>query len=184
MLWLFGHTLLACISHLGWFDCKSDCVPFYGLECCFCLLGYRLPPAKSSRGRPARQQQPMDRQTRSRTAAGCPATRSPARVPAALGAPPPECTMQQDFDDAPGLQAMLLADAASVRRAWEHDMAGRMASSERMLHEIHSMVLALQPTRASRVSCTSHASWCRLRSTVGCRDGTWTSCPSHIGRSF
>ena len=100
---------------------------------------------KSSRGRPARQQQPSDRQTRSRTAAGRPATRSPARLPAALGAPPPECTVQQDFDNAPGL----LDDAASVRRAWERDMERRMASSERMLHEIHAMVLALRPTPAT-----------------------------------
>ena len=105
-----------------------------------------MPPAKSSRGRPARQQQPTDRQTRSRTAAGRPATRSPARVPAALGAPPPECTVQQDFEDAPGLQAGLLDDAASVRRVWECDMKRRMAS---WLHEIHAMVLALRPAPAA-----------------------------------
>ena len=121
----------------------------HGLECCFCLLGYRMPPAKSSRGRPARQQQPTDRQTQSRTAAGRPATWPLTRVPAALGAPPPECTVQQDFDDAPGLQAVLLDDAESVQRAWECDMEQRMASLERMLHEIHSMVLALRPTPAA-----------------------------------
>ena len=146
MLWLLGHTRLSCILHLGWFECQSDCVSFVGLEYCVCLLGYRMPPAKSSRGRPARQQQPLDRQTRSRTAAGRPATRSPA----ALGAPPPECTVQQDFDDAPGLQAVLLDDAASARRAWERDMERRMASSERMLHEIHAMVLALRRLRQPR----------------------------------
>ena len=140
------------ILHLGWFECQSDCVSFVGLEYCVCLLHYRMPPAKSSRGRPARQQQPSERQTRSRTAAGRPATRSPARLPAALGAPPPECTVQQDFDEAPGLQAVLLDDAASVRRAWERDMERRMASSERMLHEIHAMVLALRPTPAAAVA--------------------------------
>ena len=141
------------ILHLGWFECQSDCVSFVGLEYCVCLLGYRMPPAKSSRGRPARQQQPSERQTCSRTAAGRPATRSPA----ALGAPPPECTVQQDFDDAPGLQAVLLDDAASVRRAWERDMERWMASSERMLHEIHTMVLALRPTSAAAGSAAQLA---------------------------
>ena len=127
-----------------------------GLECCFCLLDYRMPPAKSSRGRPAHQQQPTDQQTRSRTAAERPATRSTC-FPAALGAPPPETTVRQDFDDAPGLQAVLLDDAASVQRAWERDMECRMASSERMLHEIHSMVLALQPAPAAQLpAATAH----------------------------
>ena len=79
----------------------------------------------------------------------------PARGPAALGAPPPECTVQQDFDDAPGLQAVLLDDAASVRRAWERDMENRMASSERMLHEIHAMVLALRPAPAAAAPAAS-----------------------------
>ena len=80
------------ILHLaisGWFDCKSDYVLFFGFECCVCILGYRMPPAKSSRGRPARQQQPTDCQTWSRTAARRPAIWTPARLPAALGATPP-----------------------------------------------------------------------------------------------
>ncbi|KAI0221340.1 hypothetical protein LSAT2_027305, partial [Lamellibrachia satsuma] len=115
-----------------------------------------MPPAKSSCRRPARQQQPTDRHTRSRTAAGRPATRSTG-LPAALGAPQHECTVQQDFDDAPGLQVVLLDDAAFVRRAWEHDMERRMASSERMLHAIHSMALALQPTPAAQLAAaTAH----------------------------
>ena len=96
-------------------------------------------------------------QTRPRKSAGRPATRASARLPAALGAPPPECAVRQDFDDAPGLQAVLLDDAASVRRAWERDMERRMASSERMLHEIHSMVLALRLAPALSVAAPAAA---------------------------
>ena len=96
-------------------------------------------------------------QTRPRTSAGRPATRASARLPAALGAPPPECAVRQDFDDAPGLQAVLLDDSASVRRAWERDMERRMASSERMLHEIHSMVLALRLAPALSVAAPAAA---------------------------
>lgn len=105
-----------------------------------------MPPAKSTHGRPARQQQqqPTDRQTQSRTAAGHPATRASVRLPAALGTLPPKCAVLQHFNDAPGLQAMLLDDAASVRCAWECDMECRMASSERMIHEIHNMVPTLR----------------------------------------
>ena len=66
---------------------KSDYVPFFGLECCIGLLGYRMPLAKSCHGRPACQQQPTDRQTLSRTAAERPATRSPARLPHRLNVP-------------------------------------------------------------------------------------------------
>ena len=88
--------------------------------------------------------------------------------------------MQQDFDDTPGLQAVLLDDAASVQRAWECDMEQRMASSERMLHEILSMVLALRPTpaasaaapaaSAAAVSVSDAATWPNYLTVEGLRN--------------
>ena len=53
-----------------------------------------MPPAR--RGRPARRQS-TNRQTRAQTAA-------------ATGpfAPPPECTVREDFDNSPALQALVV----------------------------------------------------------------------------
>ena len=92
-----------------------------------------MPPAR--RGRPARRQS-TNRQTQAQTAA----VTGPF-------APPPECTVHGDFEDSPALQA-LVVDAPTAlfpcRRgstAWR----GRVAPSEKMLHEIHAAVLELRP---------------------------------------
>ena len=100
-----------------------------------CGAHFRMPPAR--RGRPARQQS-TNRQTRAQTAA---ATVS--------FAPPPECTVREDFEDCASLQALVGdAQTAAPLSAWEHSMERRVAASENMLQEIHSVVLELRPAAA------------------------------------
>ena len=101
-----------------------------------------MPPAR--RGRPARQQS-TNRQTRAQTAA---ATVS--------FAPPPECTVREDFEDCASLQALVgYALTAAPSSAWEHSMERRVAAYEKMLQEIHSVVLELRPTAAAAIGDSS-----------------------------
>ena len=101
-----------------------------------------MPPAR--RGQPARQQS-TNRQTRAQTAA---ATVS--------FAPPPECTVREDFQDCASLQALVGdAQTAAPLSAWEHSMERRVAASEKMLQEIHSVVLELRPTAAAVIGDSS-----------------------------
>ena len=73
------------------------------------------------------------------------ASAAPAIV--SMGAPPPECAIREHFEDAPSLQAVVrdAQEPALPRSQWECDMERRVASSERMLQQIHTMVLALHP---------------------------------------
>ncbi|KAK2182438.1 hypothetical protein NP493_353g00003 [Ridgeia piscesae] len=64
-----------------------------------------------------------------------------------FGRPPPQCDELQDFDTAPGLRAVV-TDSALARSTWERDMERRVVSSERMLGEIHNLVLNLRPNPA------------------------------------
>ena len=134
--------------------------------------------ATRGRGRPA-MQNTSPRQTRARSAraraaavsAAAPtsapaavsaaaATSAPAMVSAAasaapavvsMGAPPPECAIREHFEDAPSLQAVVrdAQEPALPRSQWERDMESRVASSERMLQQIHTMVMALHPAPAA-----------------------------------
>ena len=127
---------------------------------CYCSCS--MPPARATRGRgrgrPSRQASSV-RQTRSRARAvpvdpDCAAPpSSPPFVdtlpfqPVSFGRPPPQCDELQDFDTAPGLRAVV-TDLALARSTWERDMERRVVSSERMLGEIHNLVLNLRPNPA------------------------------------
>ena len=136
---------------------------------CSCSCSCSMPPARATRGRgrgrPSRQASSV-RQTRSRARAvpvdpgsDCAAPSvtvppsSPPFVdtlpfqPVSFGRPPPQCDELQDFDTAPGLRAVV-TDSALVRSTWERDMERRVVSSERMLGEIHNLVLNLRPNPA------------------------------------
>ena len=71
------------------------------------------------------------------------ASAAPAVV--SLGIPSPECAIREHFEDAPSIQAVVrdAQEPALPRSQWERDMERRVASSERMLQQIHTMVLAL-----------------------------------------
>ena len=65
-----------------------------------------------------------------------------------------------------------------ARHGASHGLVGVVASRD----PLHGPRLT---TRASHVgSCTSRVCSCRIRSTIGGRDGTWTPCSRHIGSSF
>ena len=132
--------------------------------------------ATRGRGRPAMQntspRQTRARSTRARaaavsaaapTSAPATATSAPATVSApatasaaasaavSMGAPPPECVIREHFKDAPSLQAVVrdAQEPALPWSQWERDMERRVASSERMLQQIHTMVMALHPAPAA-----------------------------------
>ena len=77
------------------------------------------------------------------------ASAAPAVV--SMGALPPECAIREHFEDAPSLQAVVrdAQEPALPRSQWERDMERRVASSERMLQQIHTMVMALHPAPAA-----------------------------------
>ena len=118
--------------------------------------------AKATRGqgRPALQNT-SPRQTRARSARARAATVSaPAAMLAAasaapavvsMGSPPPESAIREHFEDAPSLQAVVrdAQEPALPRSQWERDMERRVASSERILQQIHTMVMALHPAPAA-----------------------------------
>ena len=136
-----------------------------------CSCSCSMPPARATRGRgrPSGQGSSV-RQTRSRARAvpvapdsDCAASSvtvppsSPPFVdtlpfqPVSFGRPPPQCDELQDFDTAPGLRAVV-TDSVLARRTWERDMERRVVSSERMLGEIHNLVLNLRPNPAVAAS--------------------------------
>ncbi|KAI0224092.1 hypothetical protein LSAT2_024887 [Lamellibrachia satsuma] len=124
--------------------------------------------ATRGRGRPA-MQNTSPRRTRARsararsaavsaaasvaapTSAPAAATSAPASAVVSMGAPPPECAIREHFEDAPSLQAVVrdAQEPALPRSQWERDMERRVASSERMLQQIHTMVMALHPAPAA-----------------------------------
>ena len=132
-----------------------------------CSCSCSMPPARATRGRdrPSRQASSV-RQTRSRARAvpvdpdsdcAAPSVIVPPNSPpfvdtlpfqlVSFGRPPPQCDELQDFDTAPGLRAVV-TDSALARSTWERDMERRVVSSERMLGEIHNLVLNLRPNPA------------------------------------
>ena len=80
-----------------------------------------------------------------------PATASAALAVVSTGAPPPECAIQEHFEDALGLQAVVrdAQEPALPRSQWERDMERHVTSSEKMLQQIHTVVLALLPAPAA-----------------------------------
>ena len=114
-----------------------------------------MPPAKSSRGRQAQRRSSVgSRRTQSAaTADARPAarqTRSRSTASLAMGTPPPECDILEHFDDAPEIQEMVGSSALMMpRRSWERNMERRVASSEKLLGEVHAMMLAMRPGSAN-----------------------------------
>ena len=71
-------------------------------------------------------------------------------------APPPESTVREDFEDCTSLQALVGdAQTAAPLSAWEHSMERRVAASEKMLQDIHSVVLELRPMAAAVIADSS-----------------------------
>ena len=100
--------------------------------------------APRGRGRTARRDS-LTRQTRSRSAAS---SDSPPLPSVSFGTPPPQCASVENFEDASDLQAVvrdsIMADGP--QSLWECAMERRVTASEKVLGEIHAMVLALRPT--------------------------------------
>ena len=82
--------------------------------------------------------------TSAATASAAASAASAASTVVLMGSPPPGCAIQEHFEDAPSLQAVVrdAREPALPRSQWEREMERRMASSEKMLQEIHTMVLA------------------------------------------
>ena len=82
------------------------------------------------------------------TAVSAAASTAPTVV--SMGAPPPECAIREHFEDAPSLQVVVRDAQEPVlpRSQWERDMERRVASSEKMLQQIQTMMLALHPAPA------------------------------------
>ena len=67
-----------------------------------------------------------------------------------MGTPPPECDILEHFDDASGIQEMVGSSSLMMpRRSWERNMERRMASSWKLLGEVHAMMLAMRPGSAN-----------------------------------
>ena len=76
--------------------------------------------------------------TSAATASAAASAASAASTVVLMGSPPPGCAIQEHFEDAPSLAQ----EPALPRSQWEREMERRVASSENMLQEIHTMVLA------------------------------------------
>ena len=103
-----------------------------------------MPPTRGKRGR----RESLTRITRSRTNASDPrgipdVVTSPATV-SAMGQPPPQCLESVDFDDDPGLRAVV----SGSRTTWERNMELRMCASEKVVGEIHAMLVEMRPAPA------------------------------------
>ena len=138
----------------------------------FLFLQHAASQGNRGRDRPSRQASSV-RQTRSRARAvpvdpdsdcAAPSVTVPPNSPpfvdtlpfqlVSFGRPPPQCDELQDFDTAPGLRAVV-TDSALTRSTWERDMERRVVSSERMLGEIHNLVLNLRPKPAVAAPSTA-----------------------------
>ena len=114
-----------------------------------------MPPAKSARGRQAQRRSSVGsrRIHSAATAEARPAvrhTRSRSTASLSMGTPPPECDILEHFDDAPGIQEMVGSSSLMMpRRSWERNMERRVASSEKLLGEVHAMMLAMRPGSAN-----------------------------------
>ena len=100
-----------------------------------------MPPTRRKRGR----RESLTRITRSRTNARDPrgipdVVTSPSTV-SAMGPPPPQCLESGDFADDPGLRAVV----SGTRTTWERNMELRMCASEKVVGEIHAMLVEMRP---------------------------------------
>ena len=100
-----------------------------------------MPPTRGKRGR----RESLTGITRSHTNASDPrgipdVVTSPATV-SAMGQPPPQCLKSVDFADDPGLRAVV----SGSRTTWERNMELRMCASEKVVGEIHAMLVEMRP---------------------------------------
>ena len=58
-----------------------------------------------------------------------------------MGQPPAECLESVDFDDDPGLRAVV----PGTRTTWERSMESRMCANEKVVGEIHAMLVEMRP---------------------------------------
>ena len=100
-----------------------------------------MPP---TRGR-GRRRESLTRITRSRTNAsdprGIPDTLTSSATVSAMGQPPPQCLESVDFDDDPGLRAVV----SGTRTTWERSIESRIRANEKVVGEIHAMLVEMRP---------------------------------------
>ena len=58
-----------------------------------------------------------------------------------MGQPPPQCLESVDFDDDPGLRAVV----SGTRTTWERSIESRMCANEKVVGEIHAMLVDMRP---------------------------------------
>ena len=106
--------------------------------CCY-IFGCSMPPTRGQRGR---RWESLTRITRSRTnASGIPDALTSSATVSAMGQPPPQCLESVDFDDDPGLRAVV----SGTRTTWERSIESRMCANEKVVGEIHAMLVEMRP---------------------------------------
>ena len=87
----------------------------------------------------AAEARPAERQTRSRPT-----------ISFAMGTPPPECDILDHFDDAPGIPEMVGSSPFMMpRRSWTRNIERCVISSEKLLREVHALMLAMRHDSAN-----------------------------------
>ena len=100
-----------------------------------------MPPTRGQRGR---RRESLTHITRSRTNAsdprGIPDALTSSATVSAMGQPPPQCLESVDFDDDPGLRAVV----SGTRTKEERSIESRMCANEKVVREIHAMLVEMR----------------------------------------